>query len=73
MGGRAQQGSDYTLTGTADRVTIPAGQTAATVLLHSITDHVNEKNETATMILANGTGYKVPKRTKATVTITNAP
>jgi hypothetical protein len=47
--GTAQQGSDYTLAGTPGQVTIPAGQSSATVLLHSVADHVKEKNQTATI------------------------
>jgi hypothetical protein len=73
MRGTAQQGSDYTLDGTPGQVTIPAGQSSATIVLHAVADHVKERNETVTMILVNGTGYKLPKRAKATVTIVNGP
>jgi hypothetical protein len=73
MRGTALQGSDYTLSGTAGQVTIPAGQSSATVLLHAVADHVKETNETATMVLTSGTGYKIPKRAKATLTIVNGP
>jgi hypothetical protein len=44
------------------------------VTLHSIADHVSERNETAVMALTTGSGYKLPKRgTKATLTILNGP
>jgi hypothetical protein len=73
MRGTALQGSDYMLTGTAGQVTIPAGQSSATVLLHAVADHIKETSETATMVLTSGTGYKIPKRAKATLTIVNGP
>ena len=72
-GGTATRGSDYVLDGTPGQVTIPAGQSSATVTLHSIADHVNERNETASLILTSGSGYKLPKRSKAVVTIVNGP
>lgn len=71
MGGRAIQGSDYTLDGTTGQITIPAGQSSATVLLHGIADQVQEKNETTTMTLKVGADYKLPRRAAATVTIIN--
>lgn len=73
MGGRAQQGSDYTLSGIFGQITISAGQSAATVDLHAIADQVKEKNETVTMTLSSGAGYKLPRHAKATLTILNAP
>jgi hypothetical protein len=73
MGGRAQSGSDYTLSAVQGQVTMGAGQSSVTVTLHSIADHVQERNETAVMSLTNGTGYRVPKRAKATLTIVNGP
>jgi K319L-like, PKD domain len=73
MGGRAQRGSDYTLSGTPGQVTIPAGQLSATVFLHSIADHVKERNETAALTPGSGSGYTVPRRAKAILTIVNGP
>ena len=73
MGGRAQQGSDYTLSGTPGQVTIPAGQTSATIVLHAVADHVKERNENAAMTLTSGSAYKLPKRAKAALTIVNGP
>jgi hypothetical protein len=73
MRGTAQNGTDYTLTGTAGQVTIAAGQSSATVTLHSIADHVQERSETAIMALLAGSGYGVPKPGKATLKILNAP
>jgi hypothetical protein len=74
MRGNALDGIDYTLSGTPGEVTIGGGQNSATVRLHSIADHVKEKNETAVMALSSGSGYKIPKRgAKATLTILNAP
>ena len=72
MRGTALNDTDYTLNDTAGQVTINAGQTSATVTLHSIADHVRERNETAVMVPSAGVGYKLPKRgTKATLTIQN--
>ena len=73
MGGTSLQNSDYTLSETSQQIVISAGQTSATVLLHAVADHVKERNETASMILTQGTGYKLPKRPKAVLTIVNAP
>ena len=71
MSGQAILGTDYTLSGTHNQVTIPAGQSSATVTIHSIeeTDERTEGNETATMILSKGASYKLLNST-ATVTLT---
>jgi hypothetical protein len=53
MSGSASLGSDYTLSGTPGQVTIPAGQSSATVILHAL----KKVNRTATMTLTNGPGY----------------
>jgi len=74
MRGTAVNGKDYTLSGISGRVTIVAGQSSAAVALHSIADHVKERNETAVMALTTGSGYKIPKTgAKATLTIVNGP
>jgi hypothetical protein len=73
MGGTAKQGTDYTLT-TSTEVTIPAGQSSATVTMHAIADHMAEPNEAVTMMLRSATGYTVPFwSSNATVTILNVP
>ena len=71
MSGQAILGTDYTLSGTPGRVTIPAGQSSATVTMHSIEDNDErvDRNEAATMTLSKGAGYKLLNNT-ATVTIT---
>ena len=74
MRGTAINGTDYTLSGAAGQVTFAAGSNSAIVTLHSIADHVKERNETAIMVPSNGVGYKLPKHgTKATLTIINGP
>ncbi len=73
MRGTAQNGVDYTLDGTPGQVIIAAGQNSAAAVLHAIADHITEQNETAIMVLNAGTGYKIPKRAKATLTIINGP
>lgn len=74
MRGTAFNGTDYTLNGSPGHVTIVAGQRSATITLHSIADHIKERSETAVMVLATGSGYKIPKNgVKASVTILNGP
>jgi hypothetical protein len=70
MSGQAILGTDYTLSGTPGQVTIPAGQSSATVTMHSKeeNDERREANEAATMTLSKGSGYKLLSNT-ATVTI----
>jgi hypothetical protein len=71
MSGQAILGTDYTLSGTPGKVTIPAGQSSATVIMHSIEDSDErvDRNEAATMTLSKGSGYKLLNNT-ATVTLT---
>jgi len=74
MRGTAINGADYTLSQATGQVTIAAGSSSATITLHSIADHVKEKNESAILVLSSGSGYKLPRRgTKSTLTIYNAP
>ena len=60
MSGKAILGSDYSLSGSASQVTIPAGQISANVTLTAIVDNVKEKSETAIMTLQSGNGYNLP-------------
>jgi hypothetical protein len=69
MSGTATNGTDYTLSGTPNQVTIPAGQSSATVTLTSILDQVTEGTETAIMTLQPGRGYKVGRNNQATLSI----
>lgn len=71
MSGQAILGTDYTLSGTPGKVTIPAGQSSATVTMHSMeeNDERREGKEAATMTLSKGAGYKLLNNT-ATVTMT---
>jgi hypothetical protein len=73
MSGKAQEGTDYTLSGTPGQFTIPPGQSSATVTLHALADMVNEKNDKAKMKLSTGADYELGKPKKATVTIINVP
>jgi len=74
MRGTALNATDYTLDGTAGQVTIAAGTNSAAVTLHSIADHVKERNETAIIVPGAGVDYKLPRHgTKATLTIINGP
>ena len=74
MSGTTTQGTDYTLSGTPGQVTIPAGQSTATVTIHANVDHVTEGNETATMTLNPGAGYTVSSsNSNTTIIITDTP
>jgi len=73
MSGTATNGTDYKLSGTANQVTIAAGQSSATVTLKSKADHVTEGTETAIMTLQPGSGYKVGRNSQATVSILDSP
>jgi hypothetical protein len=73
MSGTATLGTDYTLSGTAGQVTIPAGQSTGTVTLKAKKDNVQENTETAVMTLQPGTGYKLGTNKQATVSILNGP
>ena len=68
MSGSASLGSDYTLSGTQGQATIASGQSSASVTLSTATNRGNMK-KTATMTLQSGTGYKLGKTKKATLTI----
>jgi hypothetical protein len=73
MSGSATNGTDYKLSGAANQVTIPAGQSSATVTLKSKADGMTEGTETATMTLQPGSGYKVGRNNQATVSILDSP
>jgi hypothetical protein len=68
LSGNAVLGSDYTLSGTLGEVTIPAGESSATVLLRAR----KNTNKTVNVNLVDGPGYFVldfPFHFKATVKI----
>jgi serine protease len=67
LSGNAVMGTDYaTLSGT---VSIPAGQSTATITVTPIDDTSVEPNETVVATLQAGTGYEVSAPSTATVTI----
>src|SRR6267378_5468327 len=69
MGGRAILGTEYTLDNSSGQVDIPAGASSATVLLHATPNLPTRKGEKAILTLSPGSGYKIVKPNKATVTI----
>ena len=79
MSGKATLGSDYTMSGTAGQIMIPAGQSSGSVTLHALIDNKKEKKEKAVMTLQPGSGYEFPangqkkksKAPSATVIITD--
>jgi len=70
VGGTARLGIDYSLSGSAGQVVIPAGQSSATIVLHAMNDGVSEKSEKIKFKLINGAGYTLPRRGSRAATIT---
>ena len=72
-GGTAAIGTDFTSPG--GTVTVPAGQTSATITIPTISDNLVEADRELTVTLATGTGYTVgtPSSTQVTITNTRAP
>jgi len=69
MIGAASFGTEYTVDGAAGEADIPAGASSTTVTLHAIAGVPTRKGEKATLSLVAGSGYKIIKPNKATVTI----
>lgn len=70
VGGSATNGSDYPTLGA--NVTIPAGQSSATITIAPIADGVFEVAETVVLTLTTGSGYSLGTANVATVTIAAA-
>jgi hypothetical protein len=68
-GGSAVQGTDYTPP--AGSIVVPAGQTAVTVQIPTVTSNVVEPNKVLTVSLAPSPSYVVGSPSSATVTITS--
>ena len=71
IGGTATNGADYPTL--ASPVTIPAGQSTATITIAPIADGVVEPEETVVLTLAAGAGYTVIAPNAATVRILAQP
>ena len=74
--GTATLNTDYTVSGTAGQVTIPANQATASITLHAITDSIKESSgETARFVVGAGAGYQVAAAPgdKVGVTILDPP
>ncbi|RPI62696.1 MAG: hypothetical protein EHM48_03680, partial [Planctomycetaceae bacterium] len=69
ISGTATNGTDYTTLG--GTVTIPSGQTTATITVTPTDDATSESTETAIVTLASGTDYTVGSPSAATVNITD--
>src|SRR5437870_1048275 len=68
MSGTAIFGKDYSLSGIFGKITIPAGQTSATVTITALKNITRTTDRTATMTIINGPGYFVtPPSNTATV------
>ena len=73
MQGKAILGTHYTLSGAPGQITIPAGRSSVSVALTALRTKLNQGSQTATMVIAAGTGYKLSANYKTYVTITNIP
>ena len=68
MSGKAQLGTDYTLSGTPGKVTIPANQSSTTVTLHAL-NNARTKAAPARMTLQSGAGYRLGNPKKQNVAL----
>jgi hypothetical protein len=66
-GGTAVQGTDYTVP--AGNIVVPAGQTALSVSVPTVTNNVVESNRVLTVSLQPGTGYAVGTPNSVSVTL----
>ena len=76
MTGSAVQGFDYILLGTfsnTGQVVIPAGQTSATVTLHTLPDDGYPFQEIATLNILNGSRYHIGSPNHASIFIRPQP
>jgi hypothetical protein len=73
MGGKAQAGTNYTLSGASGQADIPAGASSTTVILHALTGPMKGKSKKAILKLMPATNYTLSTPKKATVTIVNVP
>jgi hypothetical protein len=70
MSGSAVTGKNYSLSGTAGQVTIPAGQSSTSVTARVLSNRKN-KGKTIIMTLVPAAGYTVAEPSQAVVNITN--
>ncbi|MBJ7900061.1 MAG: S8 family serine peptidase [Cyanobacteria bacterium RI_101] len=72
LGGGAENGSDYVLSGAgAGQITFASGQSSVLLVLDPLTDGVKEANETIELTLLPGAGYELGSSSSATTTILN--
>jgi hypothetical protein len=69
MTGTARLGTDYTVDGPPGEADIPAGASSTSITLHAVPGTATRKGKKATLALVAGSGYKVAKPNKASVTI----
>ena len=68
--GKAQIGTDYTLSGVPNQVTIMPGSSSTTVVLHAMNNSTGANSKKITLRVMTGPDYKLSSHKKATVTIT---
>jgi hypothetical protein len=69
VSGNARLGTDYTLSGPAGQVVIPAGEASANVSLQALNDAVTEKKEKVKFNLTPSAGYKLSRGSPKSVTV----
>ena len=69
MSGKAQVGSNYTLSGLFGEADIPAGASSTTVTLQALNAPMRGKSAKATMTIMSGADYTLSNPKRATVTI----
>ena len=69
VSGRAVPGVEYTIDGPSGEADIPAGGSSTSVVLHAVPNVPTQRGEKAIFSLAAGSGYKIGKPNRATVTI----
>ena len=62
VSGTATFDLDYTLDGSFEQITIPAGQSSATIHLHAINAPTGHRGKTVKLQLQHNAAYKMPRR-----------
>jgi hypothetical protein len=73
VSGKAENGLDYTLSGVSRQIMIPPGESSVTVTLNALADNLLEKKEKVVVTLRPGSGYKLSRKKRVTLTIADVP
>ena len=61
LSGKAKLGVDFTVSGVAGQVVIPAGQTSADIVVTALNDILKESSEKVNISLNTGAGYTLAR------------